>query len=231
MFLFTGMYRLKKISVYWYYECKGVEPMNLNFFDRKGSPIKINHEDTHAAAKLAESMLSLLPAYTNRPIVFVCIGTDRSTGDSLGPLIGSFLEEKSISPFYVYGTLEDPIHAVNLEDKLNEIKQKHVHPFIIGIDACLGRLKSVGSIHINSGPLKPGAGVNKNLPEVGDIHLTGIVNVSGFMEFFVLQNTRLNLVVKMAKTIAEGIHETSLLLPRKQTWTEIKWDINTEQTT
>ena len=24
----------------------------------------------------------------NRPIIFVCIGTDRSTGDSLGPLIG-----------------------------------------------------------------------------------------------------------------------------------------------
>lgn len=47
--------------------------------------------------------------------------------------------------------------------------------------------------------------MNKELPEVGEIHLTGIVNVSGFMEFFVLQNTRLNLVMKMAKTIAEAI--------------------------
>ena len=24
----------------------------------------------------------------NRPIIFLCIGTDRATGDSLGPLIG-----------------------------------------------------------------------------------------------------------------------------------------------
>jgi len=44
--------------------------------------------------------------------------------------------------------------------------------------------------------------VNKDLPPVGDIHMTGIVNVGGFMEYFVLQNTRLNLVVKMADIIA-----------------------------
>jgi putative sporulation protein YyaC len=205
--------------------------MNLNFFDRKGSLVKINHEDDMAASKLAEGILSLIPAYTARPIVFVCIGTDRSTGDSLGPLIGTFLEEKSISPFTVYGTLDDPIHAVNLEEKLAEIKQKHFNPFIVGIDACLGRLKSVGTIQIASGPVKPGAGVNKELPEVGDIHITGIVNVSGFMEFFVLQNTRLNLVVKMAKTIANGIHEASVLLPRQQTINEFKWDFGQEQTT
>ena len=58
----------------------------------------------------------------NRPIVFVCIGTDRSTGDSLGPLIGTLLVEKNIHPFHIYGSLENPIHALNLADKLSEIK-------------------------------------------------------------------------------------------------------------
>ncbi|MCL6574238.1 MAG: DUF1256 domain-containing protein, partial [Bacillus sp. (in: Bacteria)] len=62
----------------------------------------------------------------------------------------------------------------------------------------------------------------KDLPAVGDIHITGIVNVSGFMEFFVLQNTRLNLVMNMAKTIANGIYETSQLYP-KQGWTDLNW--------
>ena len=32
----------------------------------------------------------------NRPIIFVCIGTDRSTGDSLGPLVGEKLKVKVI---------------------------------------------------------------------------------------------------------------------------------------
>lgn len=207
--------------------------MNLKnpFFDRKSSVAKINHEDDQAAEKLANEILGLLPDYTTRPIVFVCIGTDRSTGDSLGPLIGTLLEEKNISPFHVYGTLDDPIHAVNMEEKLTEIKHKHINPFIIGIDACLGRLKSVGSIQVGNGPVKPGAGVNKELPEVGNIHITGIVNVSGFMEFFVLQNTRLNLVLKMAKTIANGIFESSLNFPKKQEWPKFSWDFEAEQPT
>lgn len=207
--------------------------MNLknHFFERKNNVAKINHEDDLAAEKLATEILDHLPNFSTRPIVFVCIGTDRSTGDSLGPLIGTLLQEKEIAPYHVYGTLDDPIHAVNMDEKLAEIKQKHFNPFIIGIDACLGRLKSVGSIQIGEGPVKPGAGVNKELPEVGNMHITGIVNVSGFMEFFVLQNTRLNLVLKMAKTIANGIFESSQQLPKKQDWPKINWDLETEQPT
>ena len=207
--------------------------MNLknHFFERKNNVAKINHEDELAAEKLASEILDHLPNFSTRPIVFVCIGTDRSTGDSLGPLIGTLLEEKEIAPYHVYGTLDDPIHAVNMDAKLAEIKEKHFNPFIIGIDACLGRLKSVGSIQVGDGPVKPGAGVNKELPEVGNMHITGIVNVSGFMEFFVLQNTRLNLVLKMAKTIANGISESSQQLSKKQDWPKLNWDLETEQPT
>ncbi|MDQ0659408.1 putative sporulation protein YyaC [Paenibacillus sp. W2I17] len=57
-----------------------------------------------------------------------------------------------------------------------------------------------------NGPLKPGAGVNKELPPVGDIHLTGIVNVGGFMEYFVLQNTRLSLVMRMSEIISSSLY-------------------------
>jgi putative sporulation protein YyaC len=193
--------------------------MNLKsgLFDRRINT-RILHDENQAADSLAEELLSYLPVMTNRPIVFVCIGTDRSTGDSLGPLVGTLLEERNPQSVYIYGTLDDPIHAVNLEEKLKEVNEKHFHPFIIGIDACLGRFKSVGFIEIGNGPVKPGAGVNKELPAVGHIHITGIVNVSGFMEFFVLQNTRLNLVLRMAKTIADGIYKANLHYPKKMDW-------------
>ena len=58
---------------------------------------------------------------------------------------------------------------------------------------------------VAEGPLKPGTGVNKDLPPIGDAHITGIVNVGGFMEYLVLQNTRLSLVIRMAEAIAGGI--------------------------
>ncbi|MDP4084665.1 MAG: spore protease YyaC [Bacillota bacterium] len=200
--------------------------MNLipSFFDGKNKA-RILYDDHKAADFLASELISTFPVTTGRPIVFICIGTDRSTGDSLGPLVGTLLEEKNIKPFFIYGTLDHPIHAVNLTEKLKEIKEKHFHPYIIAIDACLGRVKSIGVIEVGDGPVKPGAGVNKELPDVGNVHITGIVNVSGFMEFFVLQNTRLNLVLKMAKTIANGIHKASIHYQRKLELPDYKWEI------
>ncbi|MEH7237926.1 spore protease YyaC [Bacillus sp. JJ1562] len=182
--------------------------MNLRYklFDHlKNEPFRIPHDQELADHQIAQKITSMLPSTTNQQIVIFCIGTDRSTGDCLGPLIGTKITEKGLSHFHVYGTLDEPIHAVNLQEKIEEINQRYSNPFIIGIDACLGRLKSVGSITIGEGPIKPGAGVNKELTPIGDMHITGIVNVSGFMEFFVLQNTRLSLVMKIANTISSGI--------------------------
>ncbi len=203
-----------------------------NLFDKHNSAMRISHDEPGAANELATEINGLLPSrIISRPVVFVCIGTDRSTGDSLGPLVGTLLKEKRLSSFFVYGTLEDPIHAVNLEEKIIDIKNKHFNPFIIAIDACLGRLKSVGFIEIADGPVKPGAGVNKELPEVGHMHITGIVNVGGFMEFFVLQNTRLHLVLNMAKIIANAIYQASLSYKPTNYLSSTQWEIEKEQTT
>lgn len=179
------------------------------------SPVRISPQfryhylEQDISLKLGKHLAQLLrqvdPSGT-RPVVVVGVGTDRSTGDSLGPLVGRTLQLQSINQLaHVYGTLENPIHASNLVEKLEHIFATHSQPLIIAIDACLGRSDSVGSISLAPGPVKPGAGVNKNLPAVGDVHFTGIVNVGGYMEYFVLQNTRLSIVITMAEKIAESI--------------------------
>lgn len=139
-------------------------------------------------------------------IIILCVGTDRSTGDCLGPLVGQRLRYIQSEGIKVYGTLDEPVHAKNLGSTIEEISKSYPKPFIIGIDACLGKAESVGCISIGKGPIRPGAGVNKKLPEVGNIHVMGIVNVGGFMEYIILQNTRLSLVVKMADIISAGIY-------------------------
>ncbi|NLM37857.1 MAG: spore protease YyaC [Firmicutes bacterium] len=141
----------------------------------------------------------------NRSLVLLCIGTDRSTGDSLGPLVGTKVKGQLPSQVTVYGTLDRPVHAVNLEATLAAIEEKHPDPFIIAVDACLGRTENIGSINIKPGPLRPGTGVNKHLPPVGQMHIIGVVNVGGFMEYLVLQNTRLSLVMRMADVISTGL--------------------------
>lgn len=140
-----------------------------------------------------------------RSLVFVCIGTDRSTGDSLGPLIGHKLSSLKTKGLYVYGNLEHPVHAKNLDEIMKRIMKDCDNPFIVAIDACLGSMEHVGYIGIGDGPIKPGSGVNKELTPVGDMFVTGIVNFGGFMDFLVLQNTRLHVVMKIADLIATGI--------------------------
>lgn len=183
-------------------------------------PLKLHHTEQHAGHLLTKQLtayLERIPAY--RPAVFVCIGTDRSTGDALGPLVGSRLKKYNFTDIHLYGTLDEPVHAMNLKETLTNIQENHMLPYIVGIDACLGQLSSVGCIQLASGPLKPGAGVNKELPAVGDIHMTGIVNVGGFMEYFVLQNTRLSLVMNMAEVIAKSIYISLLNTKRIATFT------------
>lgn len=187
-------------------------------FPKKRFSYKVHYEENHAVENFSLQLKSLMPDSPKQEVVIVCIGTDRSTGDALGPLIGTNLQKRNLSSFHVYGTLENPVHAVNLDEQMEQIKKDHHHPFIIGIDACLGRMNSVGTISLADGPVKPGAAVNKQLPPVGDIHITGIVNIGGFMEYFVLQNTRLHVVVKIADIIADSIHtvDTQLKSERRK---------------
>ncbi|MFC4619700.1 spore protease YyaC [Camelliibacillus cellulosilyticus] len=183
----------------------------------KGSEFRVHYNETTCRAKLTKNLESrLFDLGPHRPIVIVCIGTDRSTGDSLGPLVGMNLEKHSQKKYYLYGTLDTPVHAVNLSAMLDDIHRKHNNAFIIAVDACLGRHNNVGLITVADGPVIPGAGVKKDLPPVGDIHITGIVNVSGYMEYFVLQNTRLSLVMNMAQIISDCLHQSITRMGSKQ---------------
>ncbi|MGH4051697.1 MAG: spore protease YyaC [Clostridium sp.] len=149
-------------------------------------------------------------ANSSRPIVVLCIGTDRSTGDSLGPLVGNKLKFLIRNKVHIYGSLECPIHAKNLCETIDEINFTYTNPYIIAIDACLGSLQNVGKIIIEEKPLSPGAAMNKDLPKVGDLSITGVVNIAGAFEFMVLQNTRLFTVMALADAISKGLYHSIL---------------------
>ena len=141
----------------------------------------------------------------DREIIYLCIGSDRSTGDSLGPLVGHRLSNLYTFNHTVYGTLKNPVHAVNLSQYIEDVYCTHRNPFIIAIDAALGSENHVGYVTLSTEPLKPGLGVKKQLREVGDISVTGIVNFSGILDTMVLQSTRLSTVMELSEFISHGI--------------------------
>ncbi|MBU8790864.1 MULTISPECIES: spore protease YyaC [Oceanobacillus] len=170
-------------------------------FSNFNENFRMLYTDPSLNQRMSEKIISWMPEIP-RDYVIVCIGTDRSTGDSLGPLTGTFLNELKLKHMTVYGTLHQPVHATNLHETMEMIMEKHKNPYIIAIDACLGKNSSIGHLIAAKGPLKPGAALNKTLPLVGDMHITAVVNIGGFMEYSVLQNTRLSFVMDMAKQLA-----------------------------
>lgn len=143
--------------------------------------------------------------------VFLCIGSDRATGDCFGPIVGDkltriFSASKTPAAMpIVYGTLQSPVHAVNLANVITQIQTTFYQPFIIAIDASLGIRQHIGYITLGNGPLLPGIGVQKELPHIGNAAITGIVNLAGKNSHTTLQTTRLSTVVELADFVADSI--------------------------
>lgn len=166
--------------------------------------LRVHHQESFVSKTISDFIIQKLPSEACE-VVIVCIGTDRSTGDALGPFTGSLLSKWRLPRFTIYGTLDQPVHALNLKETVTMIKEKHKGAFILAIDACLGKQSSVGTIAVETGPIQPGLALKKNLPPVGDIHMKGIVNVSSSVDYLTLQNTRLFLVVQLAEIISRSL--------------------------
>lgn len=143
-----------------------------------------------------------------REAVYLCIGSDRYIGDSLGPLTGSLIMEKAGIP-RVYGTLEEPIHAFNLKPALKDIHKTYHNPLIICVDASLGTKEQVGDVLFVDAPLMPGKALERMLPETGEYHFQGIVNyLDPLPTSQFLNDTRLHTVMKLSRLIAHVITES-----------------------
>ena len=75
-----------------------------------------NPEEQLASYYFGEAFSKLLEENYRRgqELVFLCIGSDRATGDCLGPILGYKLTRLPSKDYFVYGTLEQPVHAKNL---------------------------------------------------------------------------------------------------------------------
>jgi putative sporulation protein YyaC len=136
--------------------------------------------------------------------VFLCIGSDLALGDSLGPLTGTMLQNKGAQAF-IYGTLKKPVTAKEIKYINSYIKEIHPKSVVIAIDAAIGDSEDIGLIKIYDKGLKPGLGADKNLCCVGDISILGIVAVKSFLNYSLLNSTRLNLIYRMSDIISSSL--------------------------
>lgn len=170
-----------------------------------GAKVMTHYCEAGSQEKIQNHLISLLNknGFPIRPLVMLCIGSDRYTGDALGPLIGSHLLEHTDS--IVYGTLDSPVHAGNLIETIEIIERSHEQSVIIAVDACLGKANEIGNIEVWEGGLEAGIAVGHRLPSVGDISIIGVVNSGGKIGYLDLQNTPLSTVMKLSRVIGDAL--------------------------
>ncbi len=151
------------------------------------------------------SLKKILPLQSQPPVI-LCIGSDLSVGDSLGPVAGTKLREKLQGlNCYVYGTLSKPITAHEVKYMNEFLRSTHPENPVIAIDAAVGLAGDIGLIKLAKKGIKPGSGANKRLAKVGDVSIMGIVAEHSAFNYSLFSATRLNVVYKMAEIIAEGV--------------------------
>lgn len=184
--------------------------MRISQFSLPEKTIYYNSKQKLALARFQNIMKQLImqTQTEKKTLIFLCIGSDRATGDCFGPLVGETLSQKlphRISRLAVYGSLKNPVHALNLEKTIQQIYHKYSKPYIVAIDASLGIPQHIGYVSLGKGPLLPGIGVKKTLPCIGEVAITGIVNTSGNRCHAILQTTKLSTVVELADFVSTGI--------------------------
>lgn len=106
--------------------------------------------------------------------IFVCIGTPKFIFDSIGPMVGSKLQDLG---YEVYGTMEEPIHGTNVKDYWNNTLKNIDKNKVVSIDAALSsKLEPGNLVHRRKGVI-PRAGVDDSFNdiEIGSHSIVAIV--------------------------------------------------------
>lgn len=163
--------------------------------------IPFNHK--LAPLFIRDSLYSLLPEGTEH-IFVMGIGSNVINGDSLGPFVGTLLQNLYSNHLTVFGNLQFPLDAQTLEPRISRMTLPK-NSFIIAIDSVLGSERLVNSIIVRNGLMLPGSGLGKSLPPIGDCSIMGVVLENDPLLESSLLSTSLHLIYTMAMNIAKGI--------------------------
>lgn len=144
----------------------------------------------------------------NNEIVFLCIGTNRVIGDSIGPIVGTNLKKKidNNRNIKVFGDLENNICYENIKEYITKLST--CKSLIVVIDSALSNQENIGKVFVQNKGLKYGESLYKNNSIIGNISIKAVVGKNAynkFKNFKVLKNTSINRVIYLSNIVSNGI--------------------------
>ena len=137
----------------------------------------------------------------------MCIGSEKVSGDMLGPLVGTILKEEYLLDAYIYGTTTRSVNGLNISKYIRLINNIHKNSLIISIDAAVGRQEEIGTIKLKYEGINAGAALGMN----NRINGIGIVGVVAEKKGEVLSNlleANYCMVERMGRKIASIIYKS-----------------------
>lgn len=145
--------------------------------------------------------------FNSVPVV-VCLGDPNVVADCFAPMVGSMLKQSWGG--YVYGTVDSPILASNVDDAMRFVKSVHKDKKILIVDASTTKNPSrLGSIVLTQNYVP----FNKRLKSIeADYFLFGVLSV--FQNTFPnLVGTKLLLVKKLATILTLALKQIKPTFP------------------
>lgn len=141
----------------------------------------------------------------DKELLFLCIGTNKIIGDSLGPMVGSKLRKLNVNKkIDILGNMKEPMCGRNISRKFKEIKKYQSERYIIAIDSAISNdQNNIGEIFISNKSMILGSGINKNILQIGDISIKGVV-CENFRELEKVPEKRIN---QLSSIVANAIHD------------------------
>ena len=137
-------------------------------------------------------------------LVFLCIGTTKIIGDSVGPKVGDKLKDLNVNA-YVYGNTARQVTALNVDDYAKMIKQRHKDDTVVVIDSALGKIGDVGTIKVTRNGIKPGGAFDKDKQRIGDIGILAVVGDAEGARMKELKTREESFIVDLADKVVDFV--------------------------
>ena len=138
-------------------------------------------------------------------LLFLCIGSEKISGDCIGPIVGTLLKEKYRIPYPVLGTEDNSVNGANIRAYRDNIKKYFPDYKIIAVDSAVGDDKDLWTLKIREGGVRAGGALNPSVEYYGEV---GILAVVGSKSGNVLDNllsAPYSKIVDCAERIAKTI--------------------------
>lgn len=138
--------------------------------------------------------------------IILCVGSDKISGDCVGPLVGDMLTNRFGVRCFVYGVSGRSVNGKNLSEYIDFISKVHPDSPIIAVDACVSNCLAVGTVKVIDGGISPRRAVTNTTKTVGDLGILGVVGKPSTDTLSTLMSVSIDNVIKISFKIAFALY-------------------------